>query len=185
MFVTLMQLYDTIFWKTQGISSQKANEITTKMAILTNHLQPLILGCLFYVIKGKIGKWSKLCLLLYSIVIIPYTIQCFIHPDSQVTKVTEKSKPSLYWAWNHLTGGGIVYSLYLLTLLVCFMENCDVGWIKYIAIAITSFSFLFTYVKYEKTFYTGGRFWCYFGAFLVWIFVIGYLLQLLYITKKQ
>ena len=186
-FVSLMQLYDSIFWKTQALRNEKercTNSITTKIAIITNHLQPVILACLFYFIyknstsltQPLLGKWSKLLILLYSIAIIPYTIQCFITPETQTTTVSKKSSPSLYWAWNHQPGGGIVYALYLLSLLILFAENIKTKWIKWLAVGITLFSFIFTYFKHERAFFTGGRFWCYFGSFLVWTFCIGYVI---------
>ena len=179
-FVSIMQFYDAIFWKTQSLSTPqniKWNKLATKFAIITNHLQPLILAFIIYVNSKSLGKWSKLILALYTISIMPYTIQCFTSKDTQTTTVRKESSGSLYWAWNHQPGGGLVYLLYLLSLVILFMENIQTSWIKWTAVSITIFSFLFTMLKHERLFRTGGRFWCYFGSFLVWSFIFIYFIK--------
>ena len=48
-----MQLFNYIFWKNQKYNN--INKITTKIAILFNHLQPIILILLQYIYKFKLS----------------------------------------------------------------------------------------------------------------------------------
>ena len=84
------------------------------------------------------------------------------------TEVTPESVPSLDWKWNRGNQAGIVYILFLLTLIVLLWSNLqNTGKIAAIIILL---SFLFSYFKYQIQLSTG-RFWCYFAAFAPLIFL--------------
>jgi hypothetical protein len=174
LFVSLMQLYDYLFWTHSPTSA--INQMATKAAILTNHLQPILLFCLIWIVsstvKGerKIGTWSKWIIGLYTIAIIPYTILCL--KRVKYTTVTAESNPSLYWGWNHQSYASVIYVLFLASLILTFYENIKVEWVKWTAVLATIGTFLFTYIKYNKQL-ASGRFWCYAAAFVPLYFIIG------------
>ena len=51
-FVGFMQVFDWIFWKNQDMSDpkqEKTNYLFTKIAMIFNHLQPIVLGLLIFI----------------------------------------------------------------------------------------------------------------------------------------
>ena len=123
MFIILMQLYDAIFWKNPPPS--KVNEIATKAATITNHLQPIVLLFLILYFKGSVSEKSKLLLLVYTISILVYTIHGW--SSLQYTEVTSRSALSLDWRWNHFSGAPIVYTLFLASFVYLFMNELKEG----------------------------------------------------------
>lgn len=161
LFITLMQLYDFIFWNNKPPS--RINHITTQIACITNHLQPIILGLLIYFIKGKIEAKSLATLIIYTLCITLYTLQHW--NKLTYTKVNSKSSPSLYWEWNHFgKESPMIYFLFLSTLVVLFLYNLNSP-INYFISFIVILLFLFSYIKY-RIIISYGRFWCYFGTFI-------------------
>jgi hypothetical protein len=52
-FVSFMQLFDYIFWTTKKIET---NRLTTKIACIFNHLQPIVLAYLIIKYKGNLSN---------------------------------------------------------------------------------------------------------------------------------
>ncbi len=165
LFVTLMQLYDAIFWNHPPPSN--TNKITTKLAMITNHLQPIVLGLLIYYFNRNMEETSKIALIVYTICITLYTINAW--NKVEYTTVSNRSNPSLDWEWNHQYGAPIVYFIFLVTLIILFYQNVKVGGI--LAAILTLISFLFSLYKYQIK-AASGRFWCYFAAFAPVIFLL-------------
>lgn len=165
LFVTLMQLYDAIFWNNPPPTN--TNKITTKLAMITNHLQPIILGLLIYYFNRNMEETSKIALIVYTICITLYTINAW--NKVEYTTVSNRSNPSLDWEWNHQYGAPIVYFIFLVTLIILFYQNVKVGGI--LAAILTLVSFLFSLYKYQIK-AASGRFWCYFAAFAPVIFLL-------------
>jgi hypothetical protein len=176
-FVGFMQLYDWIFWENQDISDvsqANINFITTKIAMISNHLQPIIIGLLIYYFKGTLGIWSKYMLLLYFILIVIYSIKTFnkitytltenVHVSALLNN-KEQTKTSLFWEWNYneKANNGLIYTIFLLTTIILFYEN-----ISYPMNIIMSFIIAFTYglSSYLFKYHGIGRFWCNFAAFV-------------------
>ena len=91
-----MQIYDVIFWLNQ--SNNNINYIFTKIAMITNYLQPIILS---YLISQhyKLNNLTTIILLLYVIYGLYYCINSFNKID--YTLVSKDSKPVLDWKWNY------------------------------------------------------------------------------------
>lgn len=162
-FVSFMQLFDYIFWTNY---QNYTNLLFTKIATIFNHLQPIVLS---YIIYKNIGLTSVSLNLtyIYSIVILLYTIN--IWESLKYTEVTVESSPSLDWKWNRGDYAGIVYVLFLFTLIILAWTNLkNTGKLASVIIFI---SFLFSYFKY-KIQQSTGRFWCYFAAFAPLIFLL-------------
>ena len=152
-FVGLMQLFDWIFWENQIMN--KTNYITTKIAMISNHIQPIILGALMYYFNGNLSNNSWIILLVFSIVIMYYTIDIYNQID--YTLVTERSKPSLDWEWNSKKNAGFVYSVFLSTFIILSLENLVYPMNLLLGfISVVSFSLASYYYKGVNI----GRFWC-------------------------
>ncbi len=165
LFVTLMQLYDAIFWNHPPPSN--TNKITTKLAMITNHLQPIVLGLLIYYFNRNMEETSKIALIVYTICITLYTINAW--NKVEYTTVSNRSNPSLDWEWNRQDLASFVYFIFLVTLIILFYQNVKVGGI--LAAILTLISFLFSLYKYQIK-AASGRFWCYFAAFAPVIFLL-------------
>jgi hypothetical protein len=160
-FVGLMQLFDLVFWLNQSNLS-KTNWIATKSAMITNHLQPVVLACLLVYLKGiSLSINTKTLLLAYIICVTIYSINAWYLTSH--TLVTNKSYPSLYWEWNDLPGSSIVYSLFL----VCLVAMCYEGFESPVNLVMSIFAvasfFLSAYYYKGRT--AVGRFWCYFASY--------------------
>lgn len=157
-FVGLMQLYDYVFWTNPPPSA--ANRAATKAAILTNQLQPVALALAFWLVAGRpLGDLSVLALAAYALITLPYTRTALT--SVQVTKASTP-KGGLYWEWNYLRGYRLVYSLFLLSMMVTVWDVADEGH-KLPFAAIIAGSFAFAWRKYSKDMSTG-RLWCYVAA---------------------
>ena len=156
-----MQLYDLLFWC--NLSKNNINYWTTKLAMITNNLQPIILLLLIkFISKRKLKPIVLIIVGLYTIAAAVYIIKSW--NEITYTLVNEKTSPSLYWEWVNLDGNMFVYGLHLLSLAVLFWDGFD--WpINWILVAVTLISFIFTN-QYYKGITAGGRFWCYFAAYI-------------------
>jgi len=174
-FIGLMQLYDWIFWENQDITNKSQadiNFVTTKLAMIANNLQPIVLALLIYYFKGKIGKISTYMLVIYVIFMMIYSIKTFNKITYTLTEkvdvrrlVKDEEKASLFWEWNSNEEGGnvFVYSIFILTITMLAYEN-----LSYPINIILSFISVFTFVLSWYIFkgHSVGRFWCNFVAFI-------------------
>ena len=171
-FVGIMQFWDYIFWKNQ--EKNAINYWSTKMAMLNNNFQPIILGLSMYLFNHiQFNYFSILIFFLYFLITIFYCIYSWFSID--YTLVTKASAPGLFWQWNFLPGGPYYYALYFIT--TCILMYNYAYPIKYILIILYSLSFFFSYFKYNTL--DVGRMWCFLFAFSP-IFIL-----LIYILLEQ
>ena len=79
--VSFMQLFDYVFWRTQppwNAQTKETNRLFTKLAVIVNNIQPLVLAYLIYKHKGSI-EGEKL-VYLYGIVMVIFMMNNFIVP---------------------------------------------------------------------------------------------------------
>lgn len=165
-FVTLMQIYDVIFWKSLEYDNvggkTQINFLFTKIAMITNHLQPLVLAYLINTII-PLNTVSKFMVLIYTILGIVFSIRAF--NKISYTVVTETSSPSLYWEWNNFDKsyfGYLVYTVFLMTFAVlCFQLDYP---INIVMMLFNFFTFFLAKYKYKAS--GVGRFWCVFAAYI-------------------
>lgn len=171
-FVGLMQVYDFIFWLNPVKNS--TNAFFTKLACITNHLQPIFLAWLIQQKKSKpLKPLSISTVTLYTLVIAFYTL---IHWNQiDYTLVTPQSQPSLFWKWNNMPGNGIAYGMFLTTLTLISWAELEHP-VNAVASVINVVSF-FLSMYYYKGQTSVGRFWCYFATYVPLIFVILYSLH--------
>jgi hypothetical protein len=181
MFVALMQYYDSIFWSNpptdkNGVKNpEKAekNARFTKIATITNNIQPIVLGLIIYYFKGGLSDFSKKLLIVYTIATIIYTRSGWdTLKYTQVTPETtcKDGKESLYWRWNHFEGSKYYYAFYLFVLNYLFIKEVG-GYIGKISAVLLSSAFVFTLWKYNKIL-SLGRFWCLLAAYTPIIYLL-------------
>jgi hypothetical protein len=159
-FVGLMQLYDAIFWKNQ--SENGTNWVTTKIAMVSNHLQPIVLAaCITLLSRQRLRPVSLGMTVAYAIVALVYT--AYSWNKVTYTLVRPVSAPSLSWDWNRVQGAYIMYSLFVATMLVVAYENLKAP-LNYAAVAFLVASLLLgqPYMKQVSL----GRFWCFFASYI-------------------
>lgn len=167
LFVGGMQFWDSIFWTFD--ESTTINKCSTKAAMVWNHLEPIVLALLIVVVMGEsLQTRSKVILLLYTVVIFIYS--GYAWSRLRGTTKTEESQDSLDWRWNHMEHASLVYSLFLLCLVVLFYDHFT-GWVKWFSIFLTVASFAFSMYKYSIK-ASVGRFWCYQAAFAPLLFLL-------------
>lgn len=163
-WIGLMQLYDYIFWTNKR---NRLNEITTKVAMVTNHLQPVVFYGLIRYFIGSLPSSLNVLIGIYGAVAIVYSLS--VWNKLQYTEVTKKSSPSLYWAWNYAPGNKVLYPLYVLTLTFMSLRMLAAPYNWVFTVLFLS-QYLFSHFKYHIMKSTG-RFWCYFFSFTSLIFL--------------
>ena len=71
LYVGFMQFWDTIFWSYDATT--KINIYSTKLAMIWNHLEPIILALLIFYIIGPLTLLSKITIIVYTVVILIYS----------------------------------------------------------------------------------------------------------------
>lgn len=161
MFVGLMQLYDLIFWISLRYNRGKntINYLTTKIAMLSNHLQPIILAYLISRVY-PLGNVTKYILTLYICICIWYSYTSFINID--YTRVTNNSFPALDWKWNNLENAEIFYAFFLVTFSFATLN------LRYpfniLMLIINIFTFTFSFYNFKRK--TVGHMWCKIAAYV-------------------
>jgi len=163
-FVIQMQLIEYFLWKNQ--ECKKTNEITTKLGIIINHLEPIAfyIGILLFSMK-TLPLFVHVMVLIYMIIIYNYinlnkinTIKC--------TTVNDKSKPHLYWEWNYKNMYEYVYLYFLIILVTLSIYGLENGIIQSGLICI---GFIGSYIIYGNT-HSVGAMWCFYSSILPWIY---------------
>ena len=174
LFVGFMQLFDVIFWKNQNMNDKEQKSInftTTKIAMFFNHLQPIVLGLLILLYFKKLGKLSKILLIIYTIIILLYTFDIYNKIDYTIVdnvNFLNRDKPSLKWDWNYKNNHTFVYIIFIITLLYISYEN-----FSYPTNILLSFILLISFVL-SKSYFKGkvvGRFWCKIAALVPLLFL--------------
>lgn len=176
-FVGLMQLFDWIFWRNQDMTNttqRRTNFAVTKVAMMANHLQPIVLaGLIMYYFK-HLGILSTIILYMYTVVIIVYTASIYNKIDftleDKVPRVFDKyERTSLYWKWNFKTHSGIVYAMFLLCLSILSYENFTFP-LNITLLFINVGSFVLSGFLYKG--YDIGRFWCNIASYVPLMFLL-------------
>jgi hypothetical protein len=158
-----MQYYDVIFWLNQ--KKNPTNFIATKLAMITNHLQPIIYA---YLISKQytISIYNKILLFIYTAFAILYSINAYKKID--YTLVTKQTSPVLFWEWNHVTNYDSFYTLFVLVLVLFSLElPYPFNWLMLI---LNGASFLFSRFTMKRE--VMGKYWCILASYLPLTFII-------------
>jgi len=157
MFVGQMQIFDYIFWKNQ--SCNEINKLTTKLAILFNHMQPIILLLLQYIYGFELSIVSIITIIVYSLVGIFYTFNAF-----NKVNCTLPFNGVMDWKWNKQDYGQIYYFIFLLSLTVSSFNFKNTR-VQIMSALINVLSF-FVATKTPILNYSVGRIWCYYASII-------------------
>jgi hypothetical protein len=160
LFVTFMQVFDYIFWQNQ--EKNRMNAITTKVAMIFNHLQPIVLALSLIYFGKTLPPLSIFFITLYTIIISLYT---YIHWNKvDYTLVTPQSSPGLFWQWNYQEYRYVTYFIYLCTIIVLLLQNIEYP-LNIIIVLFTVGTFIFSYFSHLKI-KSVGRMWCHYSGFI-------------------
>lgn len=160
-FVTLMQVYDWIFWESLKYNNGEntTNYIFTKIAMISNHLQPIVLASLVNQVY-PLNETSKLVLLVYSIFSILYSVNAY--QRLQYTTVTERSTPVLDWQWNSFEYTKPLYTLFVLSFI---LTSLNLPYpLNYLMVLINIATYSFSYYSYKNT--AIGKGWCFISCYV-------------------
>ena len=159
LFVGQMQILDYIFWNTDKCST--LNKITTKIAILFNHFQPLLL---YYLLQYYGMTMNRLSTILKSVYIYAATIYSILALYKvSCTGISEKTG-IIYWEWNFMPFNTLFYSLFMIFMISTVQNFNDKKYSYFLTFLIISTYIVghFKPILNETT----GRIWCYYAAIL-------------------
>ena len=160
MFVCLMQGIDYLAWSHQVCDDY--NKTISKLAMIINHLQPVILCLLLYIYsRDKFNENKHIILPLIAFYVVVVTIYSLSYTQGCILK--DKSTNHLEYSWNSLNYSKLVYTLFLLCFVVFgffFPENSLGKSFSFYAIL----SYLISRIIYNDTPVVGNM-WCFFAAF--------------------
>jgi hypothetical protein len=170
-FIGQMQLLDFLFWKNKECN--KNNIHITRLAIIFNNLQPIVLFLLFKLFNYEHNKLSIIIIILYTILVTKYTIDiypkdnCTINDNvcCSIPINVDKDTQVIDWQWERQPNNDIVYFLYILYFVIA---SFNFKYNKIIFMIITLGS-LFISLKIPKLNLSSGRVWCYVASFLPYI----------------
>lgn len=167
-FVAFMQLFDSIFWltdrsvKSENRNAQMINKLFTYIAIIFNHLQPIVAGMAILYYKGKLSKSSIVSLGIYFVISSIYTVNCFFKVSYTIEQ--PPASPGLFWGWNSQRGWQIMYSVFCITIAILLFENLG----RFASSTMIAFIFGTLYYSLER--YggksDGGRWWCNYASYI-------------------
>ena len=162
-WVVQMQLIEYFLWNNQSCNQLNIN--TTKLGIIINHLEPIILWIAILLLSThKLPEYVNMLMIIFTLVSIIYTKNVFLD------KCTLKEKKHLIWNWTFEKNSNIYYGFFILCLNLLFIYGVDNG--NILAILTTGFFFISKLLyKNEKSV---GAMWCFFAAFAPWIIPILY-----------
>lgn len=161
-FVSLMQGIDYLLWSHQKCDTY--NRIISILGMVLNHLQPFMLGIVVLLLnpKNKYNKTILSLMIIYLIVIIPYSYQ-FIKTRGSCT-LKGKNHDHLIWKWNGLPFARIRYFTFLVIMSAIFILGTP-NKIAGISFALCGiFMYSTSLIFYPKE--VAGALWCYYTAYI-------------------
>ena len=167
-WVIQMQLVEYILWENQ--SCNDTNKITTKLGLIINHLEPIILWISILFLSSKeFPEWINLFMLGFCVITFFYTKDILDKKNKDIsdecTTVTNESKPHLYWAWNSQHKSGMYYALFLICFNILIINGVDHG---YHFSTLVTLSFFISAGIYKDS-KSVGAMWCFISAYMPWI----------------
>ena len=158
LFVGQMQIFDYIFWTNPECTNM--NKIGTKLAIIFNHLQPIVLLYLqktYGYPESTVTNWMKR---MYITIIVIYSIYALYQVEC-----TGRSKKTniVVWEWNFLPGSRFVYLLFV-GFLIVLASQYKTKFYRIISIIVILTTLIAGFIKPGLN-ESAGRAWCYYAAF--------------------
>lgn len=157
LFVGQMQIFDYIFWKNQ--SCNQINNITTKLAIIFNHLQPIIFILLQYIYEFELSQVSIITIIIYLIASVSYTYNALNNVNC-----TLPNNKIIDWKWNKQEYNSFYYFIFLMSLSISSFNFTNTN-IQYMSVIVNWISY-FVATKTPILNYSIGRIWCYYTSLI-------------------
>lgn len=174
LFVSQMQLFDFFFWKNK--SCNEINKIVTKISIIFNHLQPIILYLLLKIFNYNTHIICDIIIYIFAIIIIFYTVRnwpkkdctekddvCCSLPLSKINNETIIS-----WNWNNQKYTEIVYIVFLISLVISSLQ-LKTYHTMFAIVNILTFLISFKIPNLNRSV---GRLWCFIASLITTIYLI-------------
>lgn len=159
-FIVQMQLIEYLLWLNN--SCNNINKIITKIGILLNHLQPIVLYLLIVYFNNKIKNYyiHHIIIIIYIILTIIYLI--YNNKLLENCTIGIPNKQELKWSI-HYGNQKKYYYIFLFTLI----SLTIIGFKKYnyLNAYLILLIYLISYIKYNKT-KSVGTIWCLFAAYM-------------------
>jgi hypothetical protein len=159
-FVIFMQLIEYLLWKHQECDDY--NKKLTIAGMVLNHLQPIVLFLMIILFNKNISpknmKIMILTIIIYTISIIMYSLQF----KKFCTLKGDKSNKHLVWKWNNMDKAGIVYLIFLVSMITVTYLGMPSHKVEYSLVILLSF--IISAIIYGKQ-EVAGALWCFIAAF--------------------
>lgn len=164
-FVSIMQVFDYLFWTHAAWARRPAlNAALTKLAMLANHAQPLVLFAVLHHWLGRSeantdSNIARILLATYTVAAVVYTAVAW--PRLTGTFVRPETNGSLYWEWNYMPGSRLLYVLYTAAIVSTLMAYLPRP-LGYATSGFAVASVIFATLWYKGR--VSGRMWCWIAA---------------------
>lgn len=173
-FVSQMQLFDFIFWTNKKCNT--INKIVTKIAIIFNHLQPIVLYLLLKIFNYNTTLTCDIIFYIFVILIFYYTIKNWPNKDCieedniccslPLSKINDKTIIS--WEWNNQKYAEIIYVIFLVSLV---MSSLQLKTNHFMFAVVNVFTFLISF-KIPNLNRSVGRLWCFLASLITTFYLV-------------
>jgi hypothetical protein len=158
-----MQLIEYFLWNNQVCNETNVN--TTKLGVIINHLEPIVLWISILLFSAKeLPDSINIFMILFLIVTYAYTKFILSNDDNKCSLVTPESSPHILWKWNNAEYGSIYYAFFLLSLILLSINGLEKG--NQFALSITLLFLVSNYLYSNKK--SVGSIWCFLAALSPW-----------------
>ena len=172
-FIIQMQLIEYLLWLNN--SCNLINKTITKIGIVLNHFQPIILYFLIIYYNSNLDKYRKNIINLIIIIYITTTIAYLIYNYKLLDSCTIgiENKKELFWQIHH---GNFKKYYYIFVFALFFMILLGLKKHNYLNAYIILASIIISYIVYDKN-KAVGTIWCLFSAYIPLILNIVYTIK--------
>lgn len=172
-YIGCMQMIDLIFWRNQ--EQNNINFVMTKIGMIVNLCQPLVLFLLVYAYFKKVKQLTLIISGIYGVVVCLYAVYMWNKVDYTLART--KYGPELHWQWVNNRYMFLLFPVYIATVLITlwqhFKHPFNIAYVGLITLTIlATFIIKNNKISFQKM--TGAsvfsRFWCNYGAYLCIVF---------------
>ena len=173
LFIIQMQLIEYLLWLNN--SCNLINKTITKIGIVLNHIQPIILYFLIIYFNSNVDKYTKIIIHLIIIIYIISTIAYLIYNYKLLDSCTIgiENKKELFWEIQH---GHLFEYYHIFVFAIFFMVLLGFKKHNYLNAYIILASIIISYIVYDKN-KAVGTIWCLFAAYIPLLLNIVYTIK--------
>ena len=167
-FVASMQLIEYLLWNHQ--TCDEYNILLSRLGMALNHLQPIVLGFLILLFNTKLQHTNIVLfsMIIYSVSMIPYSMEFLQDTKSQCTKKGDDSS-HLLWNWNRMKYSTYMYGIFLVTMCILFYYGLTKINFSVFAIDTAILTYVTTGLIYPSKYI--GTIWCFYTMFIPILYI--------------